>query len=101
VLARLAGDKLNTGLVKSFVNAITFFPIGSVVRTNRGELGLVVKTRQGDPLHPILVVIDEGTNKPNGRLDTSSRDASGKYERHIIETVKPIENLDLTEFLAA
>jgi putative nucleotidyltransferase with HDIG domain len=101
VLARLAGDKLNTGLVKSFVNAITFFPIGSVVRTSRGELGLVVETRRGDPLHPILAVIDESTNKPNGRIDTSSRDLSGKYERHIVETLKPIENLDLGEFLAA
>jgi HD-GYP domain-containing protein (c-di-GMP phosphodiesterase class II) len=41
VLARLAGDKLNTALVKAFVSAITFFPIGSVVRTSRDEIGVV------------------------------------------------------------
>jgi putative nucleotidyltransferase with HDIG domain len=99
VLARLAGDKLNTGLVKSFVNAITFFPIGSVVRTSRGELGLVVETRRGDPLHPILAVIDERTNRPNGRIDTSTRHGSGTYERHIVETLTPLEGLDLREFL--
>jgi putative nucleotidyltransferase with HDIG domain len=93
------GDKLNTGLVKSFVNAITFFPIGSVVRTSRGELGLVVETRRADPLHPVLVAIDERTNTPHGRIDTSTRDTSGRYERHIVETLKPIEGLDLREYL--
>jgi hypothetical protein len=99
VLARLAGEKLNTGLVKSFVNAITFFPIGSVVRTNRGELGVVVEVRRDDPLHPHLALIDESTNMPNGRIDTSTRDASGTYERHIVETLKPMEGLDLRDFL--
>ena len=39
ILARLAGQKLNANLVKAFVNAITFFPIGCVVRTNRDEIG--------------------------------------------------------------
>ena len=33
ILARLAGEKLNTALVKAFVNAITFFPLGP----NRNE----------------------------------------------------------------
>ena len=41
IMARLAGEKLNTALVKTFVNAITFFPLGSLVRTSRNELGLV------------------------------------------------------------
>jgi putative nucleotidyltransferase with HDIG domain len=99
VLARLAGEKLNTGLVKSFVNAITFFPIGSVVRTNRGELGVVVEVKREDPLHPHLALIDESTNMPNGRIDTSTRDASGGYERHIVETLTPMEGLDLRDFL--
>jgi putative nucleotidyltransferase with HDIG domain len=99
VLARLAGDKLNTGLVKSFVNAITFFPLGSLVRTNCGELGLVIETRQGDPLHPVIAIVDESTRKPNGRIDTSTRDTSGTYERHIVETLRPIEGLDLGDFL--
>ena len=48
ILARLAGDKLNTALVKTFVNAITFFPLGSIVRTTRNELGLVIETGRGE-----------------------------------------------------
>lgn len=101
VLARLAGDKLNTVLVKAFVNAITFFPLGSVVRTNRGEVGVVVRTNSGDPLHPVLALGDERLQTPRGRIDTSARDASGGYERHVLETVLPPEGFDVARFLAA
>ena len=60
-----------------------------------------METRRGDPLHPLLAAIDESTNLPMGRIDTATRDDSGKYERHIAETLKPIEGLDLREFLAS
>jgi putative nucleotidyltransferase with HDIG domain len=101
VLARLGGEKLNTSLVKSFVNAITFFPIGSVVRTSREEIGVVIETNPGSPLHPILSIVDGGFDGPVTRIDTSARDGSGAYARHIVETVSPPEGFDLRRFLAA
>jgi putative nucleotidyltransferase with HDIG domain len=100
ILARLAGDKLNTGLVKAFVNAITFFPLGSLVRTSRDELGVVVLTNPGDPLHPVLALVADGTEGPRGRIDTAARDVSGAYERHILETLRPPEGLDFGRLLA-
>ena len=57
VLARLAGTKLNTALVKAFVNAISFFPLGSVVRTDRDEVGVVIRTNPGEPLHPVIALM--------------------------------------------
>ncbi|HLG57002.1 MAG TPA: HD domain-containing phosphohydrolase [Vicinamibacterales bacterium] len=99
ILARLAGDKLNTALVKTFVNAITFFPVGSLVRTNRNELGLVIETRRGEPLHPVLTLVDEQTHQAMGRVDTAARDASGAYERHISQTVPVPDGLDLRPLL--
>ena len=100
VLARLAGDKLNTALVKAFVNAITFFPIGSIVRTSRGEIGVVVRTNPCDPLHPVLRLLEEGSNRPLSQIDAGDRDASGAYERHIVETLMPRgEALDVTQVL--
>ena len=101
VLARLAGDKLNTNLVKAFVSAITFFPLGSLVRTNRDEIGVVVRTNSEDPLHPVLALADRELQAPRGRIDTAIRDAHGSYERHIAETLKLPEGLDLDRFLAA
>ena len=101
VLARIAGEKLNTALVKAFVNAVTFFPLGSLVRTSHGEIGVVVGTSAADPLHPVLALVTESLDGPRGQIDTSARDGSGAYERHIVQTLRPQEGtLDATKFLA-
>ncbi|HJZ72710.1 MAG TPA: HD domain-containing phosphohydrolase [Vicinamibacterales bacterium] len=89
LLARLAGTKLNAAIVKAFVNAISFFPIGSLVRTSRDELAIVIRTNPNDPLHPILQLVDEAVRSALGEVDTARRDADGAYERHIVETVVP------------
>ena len=100
VLARLAGHKLNTHLVKAFVNAITFFPIGCVVRTSRDEIGVVVRTNPADPLHPVLALV-EAPQDASHQVDTGARDESGGYQRHILETIRPPEGLDVSLFLGA
>ena len=99
ILARMAGEKLNTGLVKTFVNAITFFPLGSLVRTNRNELGLVVQTNRREPLHPVLTLVDEDTYQPIGHVDTSERESAGGYARHIMQSLPAPDGLDLRVFL--
>jgi HD-GYP domain-containing protein (c-di-GMP phosphodiesterase class II) len=102
LLARLAGTKLNAALVKAFVNAISFFPIGSVVRTNLGELGIVVRTNPNDPLHPILQLVDEQMRTPLGEVDSAARDAAGAYLRHVVETmVPPGSAADVARFVTA
>jgi putative nucleotidyltransferase with HDIG domain len=102
VLARLAGDKLNSALVKAFVNAITFFPLGSMVRTTRDELAIVVGINPTDPLHPMLALVDSEGTGPGTQIDTSARDPKGAYHRHIVETVLPQGTApDMTRFLAA
>ena len=102
VLARLAGTKLNTALVKAFVNAISFFPLGSVVRTDRDEIGVVVRTNPSEPLHPVIALMGAEHRRLPGEIDTSRRrDGSGSYERHVVETLRPPAPLDLNEFLAA
>jgi putative nucleotidyltransferase with HDIG domain len=89
VLARLAGESLNTSLVKSFINAVTFFPVGTFVRTTDDELGVVIRTTPGDVMHPVVAIIDEALNRTSREVDTSERDASGSYLRHIAKTLTP------------
>ena len=78
ILARLAGTKLNTALVKAFVNAISFFPLGSLVRTDRDELGVVIRTTQGEPLHPVIALLSADYERLPGDVDTSARDHTGR-----------------------
>ena len=87
VLAREAGPKLNTAFVKAFVSAVTFFPIGSLVRTSREEIGVVVRTDPRDPLHPVIVLTDETFADVGREIDTTERDPAGAYVRHIAETL--------------
>jgi putative nucleotidyltransferase with HDIG domain len=101
VLARLAGTKLNTALVKAFVNTISFFPLGSLVRTDRNEVGVVVRTNPSEPLHPVIALLGAELRRVPGEIDTSRRDGSGAYERHVVETLRPPAPLDFAEFLAA
>ena len=101
VLARLAGTKLNTALVKAFVNAISFFPLGSVVRTDRDEIGVVVGTNAGEPLHPTIALITPQYQRLDGFVNTSQRDMQGSYVRHVVETLMPSPDFDVTTFLAA
>jgi putative nucleotidyltransferase with HDIG domain len=102
VLARLAGKKLNTHMVKAFVAAVTFFPIGSVVRTSRDELGVVVRTNPRDPLHPVVALVTDSGSVSGDQVDTSHRGEDGAYERHIVETVPAqTHGLDVGGVLAA
>lgn len=100
IMARQAGDRLNSALVKAFVNAITFFPLGSLVKTSRDEIGVVIRTTPNDPLHPVLALVTEDHESPRREIDTSTRDSSGAYQRHIAATLRPKEGeLDLTSYL--
>jgi putative nucleotidyltransferase with HDIG domain len=99
ILARMAGEKLNTGLVKAFVNTITFFPVGSLVKTSRDELAVVVQTNRREPLHPVLVLVDEDTYMPTTLVDTRERESSGGYARHVTHSLPAPEGLDLRQFL--
>jgi putative nucleotidyltransferase with HDIG domain len=100
LLARLAGETLNTALVKAFVSTVTFFPVGTLVRTSRDEIGIVVRTNPADPLHPVIVLLDHRFELMHREINTSARDAAGLYDRHISGTIDPpTEKLDLTRLL--
>ncbi len=101
ILARLAGQQLNPAFVRTFVSAITFFPLGTIVRTSHNEIGLVVRASEQEPLHPTIRLIEDGELAPVETVtDTSLRDDSGQYLRHIEETLRPDSiGLDLDSIL--
>ena len=78
---------------------MTFFPVGSVVRTSRDETGVVVATNAVEPLHPVIALVSADFSRLPGDIDTSARDSLGGYARHIVETIRPPESLDLSTFV--
>ena len=101
-LAREAGSKLNTAFVKAFVSAVTFFPVGSFVRTNRDEVGMVVRTNSRDPLHPVITITNDTFEEVRQQVDTSERDSDGRYLRQIVQSItgQP-RSSELTALLSA
>jgi putative nucleotidyltransferase with HDIG domain len=87
VLAREAGSKLNTAFVKAFVSAVTFFPVGSIVRTNHDEVGIVIRTNSRDPLHPVISITNDTFDHIVEEVDTSTRGPDGSYCRQIVQTM--------------
>lgn len=102
VLARMAGDKLNPALVKAFVSVVTFFPVGSVVRTTRDEIAVVVRTHGDDALHPAVVVVDPSnpSKRPGPKIDMRERDDRGGFARDVVESLAASQlGLDVTAIL--
>jgi putative nucleotidyltransferase with HDIG domain len=88
VLFREAGTKLNPAFVKAFIAAVTFFPVGSWVRTDRGDIAIVIRTNDRDPLHPVIRLVDTDLQVVE-EVDTAVRSAAGAYRMQIIETLSP------------
>jgi hypothetical protein len=48
----------------------------------------------------VLTLVAAGSDGPGGRIDMAARDGSGAYQRHILETLRPPEGLDLGRLLS-
>jgi hypothetical protein len=84
ILARIAGEQLNSSLVKAFVSTVSFFPIGSFVRTNREEIGVVIRTNPDDPLRPVIALLRHDLLAVTGEVDLTAPSGEG---RHVVETI--------------
>ncbi len=56
-IIRLGGQLFPSDMVKTFIEEISVFPIGSFVRLNTGEVCKVVEINRGYPLRPIVRVL--------------------------------------------
>jgi putative nucleotidyltransferase with HDIG domain len=91
ILARAAGTQLDAALVKAFVGAVTFFPAGTLVRTSRDEVGVVVRASVTDPLHPLIALVEDlDPSRPLPiELNLAERGADGAYLRHVAQSLHP------------
>jgi HD-GYP domain-containing protein (c-di-GMP phosphodiesterase class II) len=63
-LMRLGGKLYHSDLVKTLIEEISVFPLGSHVRLNTGEVCEVMATNEGYPLRPFLQVLFASDGSP-------------------------------------
>ena len=100
ILLKKRGNPFNPVLVNAFVRMVGIFPIGSVVKLNTGEVGIVMH-QTSDLMRPRVLVLrafdgSEKGEQPVNLLETES----GQYKRSITGTINPSEaRLDLKKYL--
>jgi putative nucleotidyltransferase with HDIG domain len=90
IMGQQDGTAFNRTLLRRFVNLMGLFPIGTLVKLNTEELGVVTQTHPDDPFRPQVKLI---TNTKGEQLEvplltnTWDRDARGEFPRAVVEAV--------------
>ena len=76
-------------LIKALVEQLSVFPIGTRVRLNTGEVGIVTQLNPRHPLRPIVRV----SQTTDQTMPAASKpiDLSQTTQTHIVEVVKPVD----------
>ena len=72
-----AKDYFDPDVLKVFINKMSVYPIGSIVRLDTQELARVISVEPGSPLRPVVMIIRDASDEPlkeNIIIDLSSQD---------------------------
>jgi len=78
-------------LLKVFINMLGVYPVGTLVKLNTGEIGLVKENSQErSRIHPLVTLLtarDNGSYLAGKTIDLSKHEGSGDQEKkHIVKT---------------
>lgn len=90
ILIQKRGTSFNPFLVNTFVKMVGVFPVGTVVRLDTGETGLV-KQQTSKLLRPRVLVLSkfDGSEKENGLTVSLLETRNGVYTRSVAGTIDP------------
>jgi putative nucleotidyltransferase with HDIG domain len=92
IMAEKDNPAFNRILLRRFVNLMGLFPIGTVVRLNTEEMGIVTAEHPEDPFRPqVKVLFDERGDRLELPFlaNTWERDSRGEFARAVVESVDP------------
>jgi HD-GYP domain-containing protein (c-di-GMP phosphodiesterase class II) len=84
-----AGSRYDADLVRIFINLMGIYPLGTLVKLDTGEWGLVFHVDPSAPRRPLvkLVQTSDGTRVDQGEIvDLGERDPGGAFRRNIAAT---------------
>jgi len=92
IMSQQESSTFNKTLLRRFVNLMGMFPIGTLVRLNTEEVGVVTQTHRDDPFRPQvkLIMNSKGETLETPLLtNTWDRDARGEFTRAVVEAIDP------------
>ena len=97
IMGEQGNPAFNQVLLKRFVNLMGLFPIGTLVRLNTDELGVVTAEHPTDPFRPQVKIIVDRSNavlETPVLANTWDRDSRGEHPHAVVEAVDP-ESTDI------
>ncbi len=101
ILLKKRGTTFDPTLVKIFVNMIGVFPVGTVLKLDTGEIGLVTH-QSGDLMRPrvLLLTAFDGSEKEHGREISLVETEGGHYKHSATGTIDPYAaGIDIKQYL--
>lgn len=102
ILMGKQGTAFNPVLVKAFVNMIGIFPVGTLLKFDTGEVGLVTHQTH-DLMRPRVLLLTkfDGSEKGDRNAEASLLETEGgSYTRSIAGTIEPLSiKIDLKQYL--
>jgi HD-GYP domain-containing protein (c-di-GMP phosphodiesterase class II) len=102
ILLSKRGTTFNPVLVKAFVNMIGIFPIGTILKLDTGEIGLVVHQTR-DLMRPRVLLLSkfDGSEKESGTEASLLETVGGRYKHTAVGTIDPyVAKIDIKKYLA-
>jgi putative nucleotidyltransferase with HDIG domain len=92
IMGEQGNPAFNTVLLRRFVNLMGLFPIGTIVRLNTEEVGVVTAEHPEDPFRPQVKILFDGRGEKiehSVLANTWERDSRGEFPRAVVESVDP------------
>jgi HD-GYP domain-containing protein (c-di-GMP phosphodiesterase class II) len=92
------GTRYDSILLRGFVHVLGIFPVGTFVRLNNNEIGVVSANDPKDLYRPVVRILRDASGEPVDQREiqlTATDPDTGEYAVYIAEVITP-ENTDLT-----
>ena len=87
IMSNFSGRHFNPDILKSFMDMMGLYPLGTMVRLTTGELGVVTKLNEGAPEKPIVKIL---YGEDGAEVETPfEADLSTDSRREIVTNVNP------------
>ena len=90
ILIKNRGITSDPVLLKAFINMVGIFPIGTLLKLNTGEVGLVMHQTR-DLMRPrvLILTLFDGSEKETGQDVSLLETAGGRYRRSLVGIIDP------------